>query len=129
MRTPLKRDAPVVVLEVELHGPNGIRRVNMVLDTGATFTMIPWVVAEHLGYEPAVSKSRTTLTTASTTETVPLITLERMRVLGAEAEGVAVVIHDLPTKSRVDGLLGLSFLRRFNIGLRFKDGFLEFEEL
>jgi len=52
-----------------------------------------------------------------------------MRVLGAEAEGVAVVIHDLPTKSRVDGLLGLSFLRRFNIGLRFKDGFLEFEEL
>ena len=101
----------------------------MVLDTGATFTMIPWVVAEHLGYEPAVSKSRTTLTTASTTETVPLITLERMRVLGAEAEGVAVVIHDLPTKSRVDGLLGLSFLRRFNIGLRFKDGFLEFEEL
>jgi clan AA aspartic protease (TIGR02281 family) len=118
MRASLKRNTQVIVLEVEPYGPNGVHRVNMVLETGATFTMMPWAVAEHLGYEPAVSRSRITLTTASTIETVPMITIERMKVLGAEAEGVDVVVHDLPPKSRVDGLLGLSFLRRFNKGER-----------
>jgi hypothetical protein len=35
------------------------------------------------------------------------------------------VVHDLPPKSRVDGLLGLSFLSNFNIHLLLRDGLLE----
>jgi predicted aspartyl protease len=65
------------------------------------------------------------ITTASTIEKAPLITLERVRVLDVEAQKVMVVVHDLPPKSRVDGLLGLSFLGNFNIHLLLRDGLLE----
>ena len=29
------------------------RRILMALDTGATYTIIPWDIAEAIGYEPA----------------------------------------------------------------------------
>jgi len=125
MKLPLERDSSIVILEVDLFGPKDVHRVNMALDTGATFVMIPWDVAERLGYDPATSATRVTITTASTIEKAPLIKLERIRVLDVEARKVEVVVHDLPPKSRVDGLLGLSFLRDFNIHLMLKDGVLD----
>ena len=100
----------------------------MALDTGATFVMIPWDVAERLGYDPTISDERISITTASTVEKVPLITLEEIDVLGLSLKNVKVVVHDLPPKSRVDGLLGLSFLNNFNLKLMFKKGYLELDE-
>lgn len=34
------------------------RRILMALDTGATYTIIPWDIAEAIGYEPAYSRKR-----------------------------------------------------------------------
>ncbi|MBI4162178.1 MAG: hypothetical protein HY513_00715 [Candidatus Aenigmarchaeota archaeon] len=34
---------------------------------------------------------------------------------------------EIPPKSYIDGLLGLSFLRNFNINMNFKEGALEIE--
>jgi len=122
----IDKTASIIVLKPLLFGPAGKGRVEMALDTCATFTMIPWDVAERLGYDPVTSATRVAMTTASTIERAPLIVLEKVRVLDVEAKKVAVVVHDLPPKSRVDGLLGLSFLRNFNIHLLLWDGFLEF---
>jgi clan AA aspartic protease (TIGR02281 family) len=113
------------VLPVNLVGKSANYIVNMGLDTGATFVMIPWDVAERLGYDPAISDERISITTASTVEKVPLITLEEVDVLGHSLKNVKVAVRDLPAKSRVDGLLGLSFLTNFNIKLMFKEGYLE----
>ena len=38
------------------------------------------------------------------------------------------MIHDLPEISRVDGLLGLSYLRNFDLIIKFKEGILELEQ-
>jgi clan AA aspartic protease (TIGR02281 family) len=119
---------PKSVLEVELIGTSARCRIDMALDTGATFTMVPWDVAERLGYDPAGSTERIVITTASTIERAPVITLEQMRALDVEVADVKVVVHDLPPKSRVDGLLGLSFLKHFDINLYFKKGSLEFKD-
>jgi predicted aspartyl protease len=100
----------------------------MALDTGATYTMIPWKVVESLGYEPALSEKRTSVVTTSTIEVVPLITMECIKVLGVKADNVDVACHDLPPKSRTEGLLGLSFLNRFNIDLHFKKRTLEIKD-
>jgi len=48
-------------------------------------------------------------------------------VLGKEAQDVPCIVHDLPEASRVDGLLGLSFLRRFKVCLDFQEGVLVIE--
>jgi len=38
---------------------------------------------------------------------------------------VKAIVHDLPAKSYVDGLLGLSFLRNFELNINFREGCLE----
>ena len=78
-------------------------------------------------YALAYSKQKVDITTASGTEKVPLITVSRISVLGKDARGVPCIVHDLPEASRVDGLLRLSFLRRFKVCLDFQEGVLEIE--
>lgn len=65
-------DAPVITLYAEIEGEI-TARVNMALDTGATYVLIPWEVADVLGYEPAYTKQKVAITTASGTEKAPLI--------------------------------------------------------
>jgi len=122
----LNQDAPVITLYARLSNSQ-TRRIMMALDTGATYVMIPWDIAEALGYKPAYSKQKIDITTASGTEKAPLITVSGVSVLGKEARDVSCVVHDLPETSRVDGLLGLSFLRDFEIRLDFRNGTLEIE--
>ncbi len=121
----LDPNEPVVVVSVEVVGDNGSRWVDMALDTGATYMMIPWEVAESIGYDPAVSRRRIRLTTASSVEVAPLITLRLVKALGNEISSVDTACHDLPSGSRVQGLLGLSFLKHLDIDLHFKRGILE----
>jgi len=119
-------DAPVITLYARLSNSR-TRRILMALDTGSTYVLIPWDIAEALGYEPAYSKRKVDITTASGTEKAPLITVKRVSVLGKEVRDVACVVHDLPETSRVDGLLGLSFLKKFKLYLDFQAGILELE--
>ena len=116
----------VIVVPVELSNDSGSRVVDMALDTGASYVMIPWQIAEALGYDPAVSRRRINLTTASSLEVVPLITIRSVKVLGGEVQSVDAVCHDLPPGSRVQGLLGLSFLRHFDVDIHFRSRILRF---
>jgi clan AA aspartic protease (TIGR02281 family) len=118
----------IIVITPTLVGINGKRKkIDMALDTGATYTMIPWDIAEVLGYAPELSKERIELITASGVEKSPLITLNSLSILQKNAKDVKTIVHDLPPKSYVDGLLGLSFLRNFEIRLNFKKGVLEID--
>ena len=87
--------------------------------------MISWGIAEKLGLEPELSKERVEIVTASGIERVPLVEIPMIGLAGQTATKVKAVVHDLPQKSYVDGLLGLSFLRNFNLTLNFEDGTLE----
>jgi len=99
----------------------------MALDTGASYLMVPWHVIEVLGYAPAKVRKKIGITTASGTEIAPLVTLDRVRVLGKSVANVEAICHDLPPQSPVDGLLGLSFLKWFDIDLHFRKGRLRFK--
>ena len=102
-------------------------RVTLALDTGASYVMIPWEIAEALELRPELSREFTEVITASSVEKVPIVYLERVSVVGEVAQNVKAVVHDLPEKSYVDGLLGLSFLRNFKVTLDFKEGVLTLE--
>ena len=129
-KTKFDPKQPVIVLNITLKGHTGIiRRIRMVLDTGATYTMIPWEIAEALGYEPEHSKEKVTLVTASGIETAPIIKVKEVNVLGEYVSDVPVVCHDLPARSYVVGLLGASVLRHFKIMIDYGEGDLEFIRL
>ena len=119
-------DAPVITLYARLSNSR-TRRILTALDTGSTYVLIPWDIAEALGYKPAYSKRKVDITTASGTEKAPLISVKRVSVLGKELRDIKCVVHDLPETSRVDGLLGLSFLKNFKLYLDFQAGILELE--
>lgn len=127
MKLPLNKEEPIIILKVDLTGKLGKYTIDMALDTGATYSMIPWGVAEQLGYDPAGSSERVNITTATTTMKAPLITLDTMGIGKMIVKNVKVAVHDLPAKSRVDGLLGLSYLKHFDLSLRFKKGLLVIE--
>ena len=65
-------EEPIIVLEPEIEGEGETRTVEMALDTGATYVMIPWDIAEALGYEPEKSKERIKITNKGF-EPLPLI--------------------------------------------------------
>lgn len=43
---------PVIVLNVTIEGLKGKKKISAAVDAGATFTIIPWGVADVLGYKP-----------------------------------------------------------------------------
>ncbi len=121
-------DAFGIVIFATLSGKDGTRRrVKMVLDTGATYTMIPWYIAEELGYNPAASKEFLSMTTASGTVEAPMIKLDSLSILDHPIKNQNVIIHNLPESSHVDGLLGLSYLKHFKLTIDFPKGILALE--
>lgn len=119
-----------ILLDAELGG-SGQRRtyLRMVLDTGASFTVIPWDVAERLGLDPARSRRRMRFMTGSGMEAAPVLVVNTLEVLGVCAAQVPVLCHDLPQRSFVDGLLGLSFLRQCRLSIDFGQGILTLNKI
>ena len=92
----------------------------LVVDTGASRTVLSWAILEGLGYDPAGVKERVRLVTASGFAMAPQVTLDRFHCLGQEMRNLPVVCHDLPFDHYVDGLLGMDFLKRFDFAIRLK---------
>ena len=124
-KTYFDPDAFGIVLFVTISRGNIKRRLKMVLDTGATYCMIPWHIAEELGYKPALSKEYISVNTANGQIHTPTIMVESIIVLGKKVNNCEMMIHDLPETSRVDGLIGLSFLRNCKLSIDFTKGVLE----
>jgi len=123
MQVPL--GIPIVARRVEFHGPTGIREIDMILDTGAVYTVIAWDVAKDIGYDPAVSLLRMPIVTANGVIEAPMITVDAIQVAELRVQNVEVICHDIPEIAGIEGLLGLSFLRHFRTVVDHTTGNLE----
>lgn len=103
------------------------RIVTLILDTGATYTQLPWRILHAIGSDPKRDARSIRVVTTSGVEVPPLARVERLHALGRSVENLEVLCHDLPPEARVDGLLGLNFLRHFNVAIRFREGLIEIE--
>ena len=124
MKYPFDPKAGIILVKTKVYGPKGDAIVNLALDTGATWTLVSWETAVLVGYDPASIQQRTAITTGSGIEYCPKLNLLRVEVLGKSVSSLDALCHTLPPTSRVDGLLGLNFLRQFHLGLNFKKGFI-----
>lgn len=98
----------VVLLNVRLNEHTLIR---MLLDTGAKYTVITPDVARRLALDTTTSR-RIPVTTATQIEIATLIAIETIDVHGFALKDIDAAILDLPPALGVDGLLGMSFLKR-----------------
>jgi clan AA aspartic protease (TIGR02281 family) len=121
----LKLEIPIVIRRVKINGPNGFREIDMVLDTGAAYTVIAWDVAKDIGYDPAISERRMPIITANGIIEAPLITVQSIHIRDLAAESVDVICHDIPEITGIEGLLGLSFLKHFRTLIDYNTKVLE----
>ena len=116
-----------ILLEAETSGPAGNLSLSLVIDTGATTSLINLATLAFLGIGPEDAIRHVRMTTGSAIEVVPIVTLTRLSVLGQHRFGVPVIAHALPPTSAVDGLLGLDFFRDHSLTIDFRAGILTLE--
>ena len=116
----------IIVVEASIEGKEKRwTSLQLALDTGASLTVIPWSAAEMLGFDPARSRRRVRFMTGSGMEAAPMLMVSAMEVLGVRIPQILVLCHDLPQRSLVDGLLGLSFLKHCRLAIDFHRGLLD----
>ena len=125
-RIPLKLKSNIVIVNASVMGRRGTRVVQMVLDTGASLTTIPYEIAISIGVDPTRSNKKIPIMTASSMEYATLITVPRFTLFEYTLSNVQVVCMDLPTANNdIQGLLGLNVLDEFNVFLGFRQKILE----
>jgi predicted aspartyl protease len=111
-----------ILVDAEITGPLGSVVLKLLLDTGATKSLIHLATLRSLGFDPDQSTRRVPMVTGSTTEFVPLVVLTRLSALGQHRFGLPVIAHTLPPATAVDGLLGLDFFRGQILNIDFRAG-------
>jgi clan AA aspartic protease (TIGR02281 family) len=106
---PFAREGNSIVVEATV---NGSEVVKMIVDTGATVTMLPLAHARKLG----INLDRTDpvlIGGVGGTSVVPLADIDAISLAGAEVRNLQVVLGDAAGRGR--GLLGMDFLSDFRM--------------
>ncbi len=112
---PLKRIGGSFVVQAHL---NNERMAHLIVDTGASMTVLSTNIAIDLGILGTTDNELMTVNTAGGSVQVNMNYLATLNVGEAQAHHVAVAIHDLPDiPEQIEGLLGMSFLKNFLVTL------------
>ena len=112
---PLTKSGGSFVVPVLL---NQERSAQLIVDTGASMTVLSTQVAIDLGILGTTDNELLTVNTAGGSVQVNMNYLSSITVGTARATNVAVALHDLPDiPEHIEGLLGMSFLKHFLVTL------------
>ena len=110
---PVRGQKNVVIVKADINGVRGL----FVLDTGASYTSVKSTFAER-AHIPQTNSSEITLMTANGAAKARLSKADKVALGKLTATNVPVAVQNLDDKSYgpgVDGLLGMSFLSRFDV--------------
>src|SRR4051812_29754763 len=105
----------LILVRAEVSGPLQTAVLRLALDTGATRTVLGASAVATIGYDCGPTARQTTLTTGSGVETVAVVEVARMHALGMQVAPMEVLAHPFPPSAKIDGVLGLDFLRGKNL--------------
>ncbi|GJL57874.1 MAG: hypothetical protein NPIRA03_07310 [Nitrospirales bacterium] len=112
---PLTKSGGSFIVSVVL---NQERSAQLIVDTGASMTVLSNQVAIDLGILGTTDNELLTVNTAGGSVQVNMNYLSSISVGTAQATNVAVALHDLPDiPEHIEGLLGMSFLKHFLVTL------------
>ena len=120
-RFALRGQSRVVMAKVDINGAKGL----FIIDTGASYVSVKSQFADRAGIAYA-NGADITLSTANGTTKGKLAKADAVTLGKLNARSVPVVVQNLDGKSygaNVDGLLGMSFLSRFDVQMA--GGFIE----
>lgn len=112
---PLERLGSLFVVTIQI---NGTRSARLILDTGASHTILSHAIARDLGLFSLRPVASVTMHTVGGSVQADMVPVDSIRIAGADVRNSLVAIHDLPdAPPDIDGLLGLSVLREFEVTL------------
>jgi len=97
----------------------------MVLDTGASISMISKKVVLALGLQPI---DYANIQTASSLIKAPVVVMPEISVAQFKVFNMKMVVHDLPGAGDRQGLLGVDFLNHFKMELDTETGLLHLKQ-
>ena len=127
MKLPFNPRARQIVVRAELTGKANYVRLRLLLDTGASFSVVSREALALAGYDLAAEGMTTSLTTGSGTEAARQLFVKGFAALGLARADFPIVGYDLPAAAGVDGVIGLDFLRGHILTMDFVNGILTFE--
>ncbi len=122
MSYPFDGSRGPILIAAEVTGPDRSLALQLLLDTGATTSLLKDAVLLTLGYDLASVADWVRMTTGSQVTSVPKVVLTRLTALGRHRFGFPVLAHTLPVSASVHGLLGLDFLRDGVLTIDFRSG-------
>ena len=123
MRLPLS--VPIAIPRLRVTGPHGWRELDVILDTGAVYTVMAWDVLRDVGYDPARSQRTVSIVTANGVIQAPLVSVKAIELGDLRVPNLELVCHDIPELAGIEGLLGLNFLQHFRVVIDYPDALLE----
>jgi predicted aspartyl protease len=119
----------LIVVRGTVEGPRGIASIRLVVDTGASRTIIVPEILDDIGYSARNGQVTSTVSSAIGRERGYSLRVERFATLGFAMNRFVVHVFDLMDHSKFDGLIGLNFLRHFNYEVRSAEGCIVLENL
>lgn len=112
---PLERLGSLFVVTVQI---NATRSARLILDTGASHTILSHAIARDLGLFSLRPVASVTMHTVGGSVQADMVQVDSIRIAGADVHNSLAAIHDLPdAPPDIDGLLGLSVLHQFEVTL------------
>ena len=96
-----------------LKGPKDSKMLSMIIDSGATTTIIPRELALAIGCNLEEVEEPALIITASGLEFFRLVRIPELICLGCVVRNFEAACHPLPSLLQAGGLLGMDFLRQF----------------
>jgi hypothetical protein len=122
MSFPFNSATGPIAIDASLSGPLGQADLRLILDTGATITLIRSPILIAVGYDPQASPVRVQVAMGGGIQPIPRVVLNRLSALGHHRIGFPVLSHTILPAAGIDGLLGLDFLRGMILTLDFSAG-------
>ena len=123
-----------IILDVALFSATSseFRNTRLVFDTGASITSISSDSILGLGYDLSNPKYEQPSITASGIIKSKVITLSKLSAIGEIVEDIDVAVQEFPeelTMWDIHGLLGLDFLKHFDVNICFSLGFIDIKRI
>jgi clan AA aspartic protease (TIGR02281 family) len=119
-RIPFQQVNGIIYVRVQINGYQEAFR--FIFDTGASHTVIARALAKQLGIEIPADAPQLWIQTANDRVRATRVTLASVNLGGVIVNNVPALVMD--TLGDVDGLLGSSYLRFFNVAIEQQEGYL-----
>jgi len=108
-------DKELIIDKVLLAGAQRHTEQRVLIDTGATISILPQAIARYLNLKIQHRGKKFHLVTAAGIIKAPVVTLDGLIVEGKKYRGIEFALVDLPENTGIKIILGMNFIKKVRL--------------